>query len=159
MGNKLDTNVTSGVKAQAAGAGGDELSIYYFVDMKGGGTLLDLMKKANRTKNYKELDERIREDFKPFLYNDGKGKMIHIREIVKARCLSKGVVIDDKKNNNLDVNDMEAMTDDDSEYLKKHGMLINYRSPMSITLILSRGNFPRNETRPRQNKIVMIRNS
>ena len=75
MGNKVSSNVTSGVKKQAAG----ETKIYKLLDLKGGGELVELMKKANRTKNYKELDERIREGLKPYLYNDGQGKYVHIR--------------------------------------------------------------------------------
>ena len=75
MGNKLNSNVTSGVKKQAAGI----TKIYQLLDLKGGGELLELMKKANRTKNYKELDDRIKEGLKPYLYNDGEGKYIHIR--------------------------------------------------------------------------------
>lgn len=119
MGNKLNSNVSSGVKAQAAG----ETIFYRFINLKGGGELVELMKKSNRTKNYKELDERIRDGFKDYMENEGRGKMIHIRELVKARCVEKGINLD-VKNNNLDVKDMEAMTDDtDGDYLrlKKHG--------------------------------------
>ena len=71
MGNKLTSNVSSGVKAQAAG----EIKIYHLADLKGRGELVELMKKANRTKSYKELDDRIREGLKPYLYNEGKCKV------------------------------------------------------------------------------------
>ena len=121
MGNKLNTNVTSGVKAQAAG----DTAFYRLINLGGGGELVELMRKANRTKNYEELDTRMREGFKEFMYNNGQGKIIHIRELVLARCRDKGVHLD-VKNNNLDVNDMEAMTDDDSDYLKKHGRFTIY---------------------------------
>lgn len=118
MGNKMNSNIASGVKAQAAG----NAAAYRFVDVKGGGELVELMKKANRTKNYKELDERIRDGFKDYMENEGRGKMVHIRELVKLRCAEKGINLD-LKNNNLDVKDMEAMTDDtDGDYFKKHGM-------------------------------------
>ena len=116
MGNRLNSNVTSGVKQQAAG----DTGFYNLIDLKGGGELVELMKKANRTKNYKELDETIRDNLKRFLYNGGEGKIVHIREIVQQRCKDKGLKLDNK-NNNLEVTDFEAMTDDDSDYLKKHG--------------------------------------
>lgn len=75
MGGNLSSTVASGIKDQAAGT----TPIYQFLDLKGGGELVELMKKANRTKNYKELDERIKEGLRPYLYNDGEGKRIHIR--------------------------------------------------------------------------------
>ena len=67
--------MTSGIKDQAAGGG----YIYQFTDMKGGGKFIDLMKKANRTKNYKELDDAIRDGLKDILYNEGEGKMIYVK--------------------------------------------------------------------------------
>ena len=73
MGNKLNSNVTSGVKAQAAGV----IGMYHLADLNGGGELVELMKKANRTKNYKELDERIREGVKPYLVDNGNTKVEH----------------------------------------------------------------------------------
>lgn len=121
MGNKLNTAVTSGVKEQAAG---DTKHMYKFLDLKGGGELVDLMKKANRTKNYKELDERIRDGLKQFLYCE-EGKIVHIREVIQARCRERGIVVPKRTNNNdLDVNEMEAMTDDE-DFLKKHGEIIS----------------------------------
>lgn len=117
MGNRLNTNVTSGVKNQAAGSN----ECYMYVDLKGGGKLVELMKKANRTKNYTELDETIRNELNRFLYNGGQGKIVHIREIVKIRCEGKGIKLD-AKNNNLEMTEYEAMTDDDSDHLKKHGL-------------------------------------
>jgi hypothetical protein len=39
----------------------------------GGGILYDLSKKAMLTKNYKELDDTIRQRLPPYLYNKGKG--------------------------------------------------------------------------------------
>lgn len=77
-----NTKVTSGVKAQAAGTTYD---LYSLVNVKGGGELIDLMKVANKTRNYKELDRRIIEGVKPFLYNEGRGKIIDIREILAYR--------------------------------------------------------------------------
>ena len=53
--------------------------IYQLIGRKGEGKLVDLVKKANRTKNFVELDECIRTDVKAFLYNDGEGKMVYIK--------------------------------------------------------------------------------
>ncbi|CAD5125665.1 DgyrCDS13866 [Dimorphilus gyrociliatus] len=77
-----NTKVTSGVKAQAAGITFD---LYSLVNVKGGGELIDLMKDANKSRNYKELDRRIIEGVKPFLYNEGRGKIVDIREILAYR--------------------------------------------------------------------------
>ena len=70
MGNKNTSNVSSGVKAQAAG----EIKLYHLADLKGKGMLVDLMKQANKTKNYTELDEKIR-GLNSYLYNDGNCKV------------------------------------------------------------------------------------
>ena len=50
MGNKLNSNVSDAVKQQAAG----QTPIYQFINVKGGGELVELMKKASRSKNYRE---------------------------------------------------------------------------------------------------------
>ena len=52
MGN-TGSHITSGVKAQAAGTSKD---LYKYIDLGGGGELVDLMKKANRSKDYSEVD-------------------------------------------------------------------------------------------------------
>ena len=122
MGNKLNTNVTSGVKDQAAGE--VKFKLYKFIDLKGGGELVDMMKRANRTKNYKDLDERIQEGLREFLYNEGEGKIVHFSEAVERRCKDRGIVLNKKPTLGLDVNEMEAMTEDET-YLKKHGMSIS----------------------------------
>ena len=90
MGN-TNTTVTSGVKEQAAGGTEVSRKLYKFINLTGSGELVDLMKKANRTKDYTELDHRIREGLRPFLYNGGNGRLVHIRELVQARCLGNGM--------------------------------------------------------------------
>lgn len=117
MGN-THTQVTSGIKKQAEG----KREIYKYTDLKGGGELVELMKKANRTKNFHELDEKIRNELKRFLYDDGKGKVIHINTIVEARCKEQGLTsIGGKKKRHLEV---EAMVPDDDTHLRKHGNCI-----------------------------------
>lgn len=92
--------------------------MYNFIDLKGGGELVELMKKANRTKNYHELDEKIRNELKQFLYNDGEGKTVHISEIVMARCKEQGLTNIGRRKKDLE---MEAMVGDADIHLRKHG--------------------------------------
>ena len=56
MGNS-GGHITSGVKAQAAGTSKE---VYKYVNLGGGGILVDLMKKANKTKDYSEVDRVIK---------------------------------------------------------------------------------------------------
>ncbi|KAK3087949.1 hypothetical protein FSP39_012710 [Pinctada imbricata] len=74
--------VATGVKNQGDG---EFSSVYKLVDLKGGGELVDLMKRARWTKNFKEIDEKIQTAVKPFLYDGGRGKKIPICEIVEMR--------------------------------------------------------------------------
>ncbi|KAK6631831.1 hypothetical protein RUM43_013897 [Polyplax serrata] len=81
MGN-TESNVTSGVKKQA---GTSEQPVYKLVDLKGGGLLVDMMKRATQTKQYAELDHAIKTKVEPFLYNKGKGRLIPISQLVLLR--------------------------------------------------------------------------
>ncbi|XP_014253746.1 transient receptor potential cation channel subfamily V member 6 [Cimex lectularius] len=81
MGN-TESNVTSGVKKQADTS---SIKIYKLVDLKGGGLLVELMKRAAQTKQYAELDHAIKTKVEPFLYNKGKGKLIPISQLVLMR--------------------------------------------------------------------------
>ncbi|XP_001606102.2 transient receptor potential cation channel subfamily V member 5 isoform X1 [Nasonia vitripennis] len=86
MGN-AESNVTSGVKKQTdAGA----IALYKLVDLKGGGLLVDMMKRASQTKQYAEIDHAIRTKVEPFLYNGGKGKWIPIAKLVLLRNKERG---------------------------------------------------------------------
>ncbi|KAK3576060.1 hypothetical protein CHS0354_018329 [Potamilus streckersoni] len=80
MGNT--TVVASGVKNQADNA---SKTLYQLVDLKGGGELVELMKRARWTKNYTELDAKILTEVPKFVYNGGKGKRIPIVDLVMAR--------------------------------------------------------------------------
>ncbi|CAF1153906.1 unnamed protein product [Adineta ricciae] len=83
MGNTT-SEVSSGVKAQINSDGqGPEL--YRFVDFKGGGELIDVMRVANRTKDYTHIDTLIREHIPKYLYNNGEGKLVTVSEIVRRR--------------------------------------------------------------------------
>ena len=52
---------------------------------KGGGLLVDMMKRATQTKQYAELDHALRTKVEPYLYNKGKGKWIPIEKLVLLR--------------------------------------------------------------------------
>ncbi|XP_022906014.2 transient receptor potential cation channel subfamily V member 5 [Onthophagus taurus] len=81
MGN-TESNVTSGVKKQA---GASMQAIYKFVDLKGGGLFVELMKRAAQNKQYAEIDHAIKTKIEPFLYNKGEGKYIPLAQLVLLR--------------------------------------------------------------------------
>ncbi|XP_048481882.1 transient receptor potential cation channel subfamily V member 5 isoform X2 [Plutella xylostella] len=81
MGN-TESNVTSGVKKQA---GTSLQKLYKLIDLKGGGLLVDMMKRAVQNKQYAEIDHAIKTKVEPFLYNKGKGKYIPISHLVLLR--------------------------------------------------------------------------
>ncbi|XP_073981957.1 transient receptor potential cation channel subfamily V member nanchung isoform X2 [Rhodnius prolixus] len=81
MGN-AESNVTSGVKKQADTS---SIKIYKLVDLKGGGLLVEMMKRAAQSKQYAELDHAIKTKVEPFLYNKGQGKLMPISQLVLMR--------------------------------------------------------------------------
>ncbi|XP_050521894.1 transient receptor potential cation channel subfamily V member 5 isoform X2 [Daktulosphaira vitifoliae] len=81
MGN-TESNVASGVKKQVDSS---PCLIYNLVDLKGGGLLVDLIKRAVQTKEFAELDYAIKTKVEPLLYNKGEGKMIPIAKLVLLR--------------------------------------------------------------------------
>ncbi|XP_048506566.1 transient receptor potential cation channel subfamily V member 5 isoform X2 [Athalia rosae] len=86
MGN-TESNVTSGVKKQTDTS---SILLYKLVDLKGGGLLVDMMKRAAQTKQFAELDHAMRTKVEPFLYNKGKGKWIPISKLVLLRNKERG---------------------------------------------------------------------
>ncbi|XP_044267903.1 transient receptor potential cation channel subfamily V member 5 [Tribolium madens] len=81
MGN-TESNVTSGVKKQA---GASVQPIYKLCDLKGGGLLVELMKRATQNKQYAELDHAIKTKVEHFLYNKGAGRYFAISDLVLLR--------------------------------------------------------------------------
>ncbi|XP_045489488.1 transient receptor potential cation channel subfamily V member 5 [Pieris rapae] len=81
MGN-TESNVTSGVKKQA---GTSTQKLYKLIDLKGGGLLVDMMKRAVQNKQYAEIDHAIKTKVEPFLYNRGRGRYIPIAHLVLLR--------------------------------------------------------------------------
>ena len=47
--------------------------------------LYEMCKKAMISKNYKELDEAIKQKLPPYLYNGGEGKWIHCAHLACLR--------------------------------------------------------------------------
>lgn len=81
MGN-TESNVTSGVKKQA---GTSTQSLYKLVNLKGGGLLVDMMKRACQNKQFAEIDHAIKTKVEPYLYNNGAGKKYPISKLVLLR--------------------------------------------------------------------------
>jgi hypothetical protein len=73
MGNTT-SDVNDSLKAQADSENGPEL--YRLINVAGTGKLPALMKTAQHTKNYDELDEFIKTEVVKFLYNGGKGAKV-----------------------------------------------------------------------------------
>lgn len=105
MGN-VKSNVSSGVKEQAAGV---SRKLYNYINMAGSGELVEIMKKCTRSKDFTEIDDKIKNEIKEFLYNDGEGKYFPVQEIVEGRCGRPGPKRENGINN---VRDLEAMTSD-----------------------------------------------
>lgn len=74
MGN-TESNVTSGVKKQA---GASMNAIYKLCDLKGGGLLVELMKRATQNKQYAEIDHAIKTKVSFFLNIQSTFKVLHI---------------------------------------------------------------------------------
>ena len=92
---------------EAKGAGKDVIKqtqkssneLYKYVDLSGGGNLVDEFRKAQATKNFSEVEKLIERFREKFLYNNGAGKDIEIRELVQWRRQSRGDKVPSKKEN------------------------------------------------------------
>ena len=83
MGN-TQSEVTAGAKKQAD-FDPTTTKIYSLLDVKKGGLLVALMRDAFRRRDFRGVDDKIREMVMPFLYNNGEGKMIPVSKIVRMR--------------------------------------------------------------------------
>lgn len=92
---------------EAKGAGKDVIKqtqkssneLYKFVDLNGGGNLVDAFRRAQATKNFSEVEKLIEGFREKFLYNSGAGKAIEIRELVHWRRQSREDKVPSKKEN------------------------------------------------------------
>ena len=102
MGNK-------GSAHDAKGAGRDVIQqtqkgsneLYDYVDLNGGGKLVEAFRRAQRTKDFHEVEELIEGFRSKFLYIDGAGKEIDVAELVQWRHQSREVQVASKKRNAL----------------------------------------------------------
>jgi ankyrin repeat protein len=83
MGN-TQSEVTAGAKKQAD-FDPNVNKIYSLLDLKKGGILVAIMREAFRTRDFSKVDDKIRDLVTPFLYNEGRGKMIPISRIIRMR--------------------------------------------------------------------------
>ncbi|EFO88437.1 CRE-OCR-1 protein [Caenorhabditis remanei] len=60
-------------------------NIYKMVDMHGGGVLIKLARKCKEMDCYEMLDAYLDQEVRKFMYNGGKGKLMPVAELVKAR--------------------------------------------------------------------------
>ncbi|CAH1783392.1 unnamed protein product [Owenia fusiformis] len=113
MGNRSSTEVTAGVKDQAAG--GDKFKLYSLVNTTGEGSLVENAKICIQKHDFTELDELIRTEVGPYLYNNGQGKMIPIQELVIRRNKERGNKIKGSIKENMETTDTDS---DDIEKMK-----------------------------------------
>lgn len=86
MGN-TESEVNDSLKAQAGGAGSPEC--YKLIAVGPGGEMVKLMKTAMQTKDYTDVDNMIKAEIPKYLYNNGAGEMLPIKEFVLKRAGSK----------------------------------------------------------------------
>lgn len=85
MGQKSST-VTAGIKSQADGKSN---ALYAMADVHGNGVLAtiarDVIRNGSKPEWIQQLDDAIRAKVRPFLYNEGNGKMIPIETVINFR--------------------------------------------------------------------------
>ena len=92
MGNKASAQ-------EAKGAGKDVIKqtqkssneLYEYVDLNGGGKLVEAFRRGEARKDFTEVEELIDGFRGKFLYNDGVGKDIEVKELVQWRNQSRDV--------------------------------------------------------------------
>lgn len=92
---------------EAKGAGKDVIKqtqkssneLYKYVDLNGGGNLVEAYRRAQATKNYSEVEKLIDGFRGKFLYNEGAGKDIDVAELVQWRKQSRGTEEPSKREN------------------------------------------------------------
>ncbi|XP_068746067.1 transient receptor potential cation channel subfamily V member 5-like [Montipora capricornis] len=102
MGNKGSAHEAKGAGkdvVQQTQKGSNEL--YDYVDLNGGGKLVEAFRRAQRTKDFHEVEELMEGFRSKFLYNDGAGKEIDVAELVQWRHQSREVQVPSKKRNAL----------------------------------------------------------
>uniref|UniRef100_A0A0K0EHS3 ANK_REP_REGION domain-containing protein n=1 Tax=Strongyloides stercoralis TaxID=6248 RepID=A0A0K0EHS3_STRER len=67
----------------------NEKEIYTLVGMNNEGELINWMRYSLQSGDYSIIDEYIEKKLIKFMYNDGKGKIIHISELLKIRQIQR----------------------------------------------------------------------
>ena len=101
MGNRVSAEEAKGAGKdviQQAQKGSNEL--YEYVDVKGGGRLVEAFRRARARKNVAEVEELIDAFGSKFLYNNGAGKEVDVAELVQWRHQSREVQLPSKKRKN-----------------------------------------------------------
>ncbi|KAK0410590.1 hypothetical protein QR680_005217 [Steinernema hermaphroditum] len=89
MGNSASATVQSGTALRGDG----DRRLYNLVDMHGGGELIPWMRYALNSGKHDEIDKNIEEKVKDFMYNQGKGKVEAIAELVKRRNKERNALL------------------------------------------------------------------
>uniref|UniRef100_A0A1I7ZQ96 ANK_REP_REGION domain-containing protein n=1 Tax=Steinernema glaseri TaxID=37863 RepID=A0A1I7ZQ96_9BILA len=89
MGNSGSATVQNATALHAD----DSRRLYHLVDMHGGGELIPWMRYAINSGKHDEIDKNIEEKVKDFMYNQGKGKMEAISELVKRRNKERNAML------------------------------------------------------------------
>ena len=88
MGN-AESEVNDSLKAQAGGEGAPPL--YKLIAVGGGGIIFDLMKTAMQTQDFTDVDAMIKSELPPYLYNNGAGAMVPVKDLVLKRAGKKPI--------------------------------------------------------------------
>jgi transient receptor potential cation channel subfamily V protein 5 len=105
--------------------------IYHIIGDKGGGELVEIAKRAHFEKNLDNVDEYIVKNLPKYLYNDGKGEMISIEEIIRFRNTNKEKFRKENKNENSKAKEKSKYESYDREVVSK----VNYRGRNGETLL------------------------
>ncbi|GMT35954.1 hypothetical protein PFISCL1PPCAC_27251, partial [Pristionchus fissidentatus] len=80
-------------KVGAMGRLREDSKLYRLVDMHGGGDLIPWMRYANRSGDHSIVESYIDVKVRDFLYNQGKGKLVTITELVKLRNKERNAML------------------------------------------------------------------
>lgn len=75
--------------------------LYTYVDLNGGGCLVEAFRRAQARKDFTEVEELIEGFREKFLYNNGAGKDVDVGELVQWRQQSREVQQPSKRENAL----------------------------------------------------------
>ncbi|CAJ0581972.1 unnamed protein product, partial [Mesorhabditis spiculigera] len=71
----------------------EDMQLYRFVDMHGGGELIPWMRYARTSGDHSIIDEYLDTKIKDFLYKGGEGKLVTVPELVKIRNKQRNAML------------------------------------------------------------------